>query len=727
MNIGRHPQYRVELTSEAAAQFNGYTTSKLCKTVQTRRNIIVGLMNYGVKGLNYGHVAVANNVANSYVSSVAKKFCESGIEGIHTIARNPNSDISRLKLDGRAEGFLITIACTPPPSPYKRWTVDLCQAELNKMMQSMNLEGNFGRSTVWRALQRNKLQPHRSEYWCIPMITPKFILRMETVLHIYSLPYDPDYPVVCMDEAALQILSDLGLRLDMKQGETEKMDYEYERLGTKNIFLFIEPKTGRYYVRATESRTAIDWALEIKNLANNLYPNAKKIILITDNLNIHVIQSLYKAFPPEEARNLVERIHICYTPLHGSWLNIAEIGINTMKCQCIGKRFRTKSEASQLPERLNEWQEIRNDELKPINWTFTVDKAREKSHLYALAPATSTNCDEYSYLYDNNKVSTTEICFVNESIVNNPYDDQENIIDLCRSIDEKGNECWAVSLEENRVGLREPIGKSRIAKIIHKRNSADGWRIPLPSTPRKFDNEGNPTSEVQYDFDFMAFGEDIISTYNLTYNEREPVICIRLRSFDEANIDKNSWVCNFNTRTNSKQNIIDIEAQTDDKKIDESIENQEDSLLGFTLIYEPHTGHKDFKISKFSDDNNIPECLQDLVDNQYPEAEKIHLIICEDDSEKIPFLEQRFTPDQSLRIYLKYEIHVVPKNANWLNLAENEAIVVGRRCVNDRVTSVQELANHLNTWKKERTSIDLKLNLKAFRRAFSKVYKPIQK
>ena len=190
------------------------------------------------------------------------------------------------------------------------------------------------------------------------------------VLHVYSLPYDSDYPVVCMDEAALALIRDGRPRLGMAPEAMEKLDYEYVRMGTKNIFVFIEPKTGQYYVRATDSRTAKDWALEVKHMVDCLYPTAKKVILISDNLNTHCIESLYKAFPPEEAKRIADRIDFIHTPIHASWLNMAEIGINVMKVECIGKRFRTKEEVQTLPARLSEWQEKKNAENKAYNWKF---------------------------------------------------------------------------------------------------------------------------------------------------------------------------------------------------------------------------------------------------------------------------------------------------------------------------------------------------------------------
>ena len=477
MGSGRHPKNLVNLTNEEIATCTQLALNS-CMTIIKRCNVLLALNNYKAGNLNYGQIAAALNVNKDYVSNIAKLYCLKGMDGIQTIARNEKSNVARLKLNDRMESLLISLACTPPPSPYSRWTIDLCRTELNKKLQELGLTSSYSNSTIWRALKRHKLQPHKSEYWCIPRITPEFILNMENILHMYALTYDPKIPIVCMDEAAIQILSDTCERLETKPGEVEKLDYEYKRLGTTNIFVFLEPKTGQYYIRVTERRTALDWAHVVKHMADALYPNAEKIILVTDNLNTHVIESLYKAFPPEEARRLVERIHICYTPKHGSWLNIAEIGINVMRCECIGKRFRHESEVSQLPARLAEWQELKNAEKKSVNWNFTVEKAREKQHLYKLEDAELASVCPYEPV---NLICAEPECLpVVNSLTTKAYADDEDIIDLFRSVDENGNEYWSVSLEENKVAFHEPVGKKRLQKLcINVTHLMDGLSLFL--------------------------------------------------------------------------------------------------------------------------------------------------------------------------------------------------------------------------------------------------------
>ena len=723
MGAGRHPIFRVNLTDDEISLCN-QLAANACITIAKRCYVLLALNNYEQGKLNYRQIGMAHNVSKDYVTSIAKQYALHGMDGIKAIARNENSDVARLKCTVRIDSILISLACTPPPSPYQRWTVDRFRIELNIRLTELGISINLSNSTIWRALKRHKLQPHKSEYWCIPEITPSFILNMEYILYIYSLKYDPNVPVVCMDEAAVQLISDTCPRLNLIPGEGEKLDYEYKRIGTKNIFLFLEPKTGKYYIRVTERHTALDWADVIKYMADFLYPDAKQIILVTDNLNTHVMQSLYKAFPPEEARRLVERIRICHTPKHGSWLNIAEIGINVMRCECIGKRFRTESEALQLPERLKEWQERKNAENKSVNWNFTVEKAREKSHLYNLEDVTVP----YSCTFEpgNPICEVTESFPALNSLTSAAYAEDDDIIDLCRSVDENGNEYWCVSLADNKVALNEPVGKKKIANIVHQRNTFDGWRIPLPSNSR---NKDGNISESKYDYDFMLYGEEVISVYNMPYNKKQPVLCIRLRSYNEKDLSQNGWACNLHVepKKQNKKNDLQDENNAEILQNTEDLQKiEEDSRLGIIFIYEPHTGKKNYKVVRYADECSIAECLRYLVTNQYPEAEKIHLIICEDDSMYIPSLEQIFSADEALNIYIKLEVHRVPNSARWLNFAEDEAISCVRKLLNYGVTTMEELTTNLDIWRHNKTYIKLNLTLQGFRRAFSKVYKPMR-
>ena len=203
---------------------------------------------------------------------------------------------------------------------------------------------------------------------------------MEDILDVYELPYNPLYPVVCMDEKPYQLLGECRDSLPMRRGDDKKVDYEYVRNGTCSILAFIEALGGRHHSSVREHRTALDWAYEIKYLCDEMYPDAEKIILVMDNLNTHKPSSLYKAFPPAEARRLLKRLELHYTPKHGSWLNIAEIELSIMTRQCLSRRV---DSIETLRIELKAWENERNNTVATINWQFRTTDARVKlSSLY---------------------------------------------------------------------------------------------------------------------------------------------------------------------------------------------------------------------------------------------------------------------------------------------------------------------------------------------------------
>jgi len=198
---------------------------------------------------------------------------------------------------------------------------------------------------------------------------------MEDILDIYEMPYNPDLPVVCMDEKPYQLLGEVREPLSMRPGDDAKIDSEYKRNGTCSIFVFVEPLRGFRYVVVRKQRTAIDWATEIKYLLTECYPDNNKIILVMDNLNVHAIPSLYKKYPAPEARSYAKRLEIHYTPKHGSWLNIAEIELNVLTRQCLDRRL---DNMEKLATELMAWNTQRNEAIAKVNWQFTTIEARTK-------------------------------------------------------------------------------------------------------------------------------------------------------------------------------------------------------------------------------------------------------------------------------------------------------------------------------------------------------------
>ncbi len=198
---------------------------------------------------------------------------------------------------------------------------------------------------------------------------------MEDVLEVYQRPYNPEYPVVCMDESPKQLIGEVYPPIPIKPGFVEKIDAEYVRNGTVEIFIEVEPLAGKRHVAVTEHRTKIDWAAQMKEMLDIRYPEAKKVVLVMDNLNTHSTASFYEAFPPEEARRLAERLEIHYTPKHGSWLNIAEIELSVLQGQCLNRRI---ADIETMRNEVDSWQTNRNNQIKKINWQFTTGKARTK-------------------------------------------------------------------------------------------------------------------------------------------------------------------------------------------------------------------------------------------------------------------------------------------------------------------------------------------------------------
>jgi hypothetical protein len=209
------------------------------------------------------------------------------------------------------------------------------------------------------------------------VIPPKqnadFVAHMEDVLEVYHRPYDPDYPQVCMDEQPVQLIKETRQKIECQPGQVERIDYEYERNGTAVNFMFVEPLKGWRKVSVRQSKTAIDWAEEMKILLDVDYPEAKKVILVCDNLNTHKIASFYEAFEPQEARRLINRLEIHYTPKHGSWLNIAEIELSALTRQCLNRRI---PDMPTLIEETTAWNQRRNDNQKGVDWQFKTDDAR---------------------------------------------------------------------------------------------------------------------------------------------------------------------------------------------------------------------------------------------------------------------------------------------------------------------------------------------------------------
>jgi DDE superfamily endonuclease len=215
------------------------------------------------------------------------------------------------------------------------------------------------------------------EYWVIPNEQDaEFVACMEEVLDTYAQPYDSQYPVVCMDEQPVQLLKEVRTPIPATKTHPRRVDYEYERAGTASIFMFCEPLDGWRQVTVREHRTKIDWAIEVEALLRTRYAEAKKVILVCDNLNTHTKGAFYEAFEPEKARAIVRRLEFRHTPKHGSWLNVAENELSSMTRQCVSERRFGSIDI--LQQETAAWQNASNTKRRGVDWQFQVDDARVK-------------------------------------------------------------------------------------------------------------------------------------------------------------------------------------------------------------------------------------------------------------------------------------------------------------------------------------------------------------
>jgi hypothetical protein len=215
------------------------------------------------------------------------------------------------------------------------------------------------------------------EYWVIPPeANGEFVAHMEEVLETYAKAYDSAHPVLCMDEQPVQLLKETRQPLPATLAHPQRVDYEYERAGTASIFMFAEPLSGFRQATARQQRTKVDWAVEVAALLDTRYADCDKITLVCDNLNTHTKGAFYEAFEPERARQYVQRIEFCYTPKHGSWLNVAECELSCLTSQCLtGRRI---GELDFLQSEIRTWSEKTNAKQRGVDWQFKIDDARRK-------------------------------------------------------------------------------------------------------------------------------------------------------------------------------------------------------------------------------------------------------------------------------------------------------------------------------------------------------------
>jgi transposase len=313
-------------------------------------------------------IAEILSVSPSTIYRVKRDFVEDGLE--HALEESARSGQPR-KLNANQEALLIAIACTNPPQGRCRWTLSLLG---NQLVTLSDIE-TISHETIRQRLKDNDLKPWQKKMWCIANLDAAFIARMEHILDLYAEPKDEQRPIINFDEAGKQLIEEVNEPKSAKPGSVAKEDYEYQRAGMANIFMFFDRHGGWRKAKVTDQKTAVDFAECMKELVDKDYPDAEVVRVVLDNFSTHSEASLYKTFPAPEARRILQKLEFHFTPKHASWLNMAEIEIGNMNQQCLDRRIPNKQF---LIEELEHWQTERNKEKASINWMFNVDKAREK-------------------------------------------------------------------------------------------------------------------------------------------------------------------------------------------------------------------------------------------------------------------------------------------------------------------------------------------------------------
>jgi len=275
------------------------------------------------------------------------------------------------KLSGKETALLVATACSSPPYGRKRWTLDLLAGAMVRLTEHERLS----RETVRRRLAEDDLKPWRRDMWCIAQVDGSYVARMEDVLDLYAEDADPKRPVICFDESPTQLIGEVRQPIPPAPGQPERYDCEYRRNGTANLFVFLDAHRPWRHVEVTARRTARDFALCMRDLADTHYPEAELIRVVLDNLSTHTAGALYETFPAPEARRILQRLEFHYTPKHASWLNMVEIEIGVLRGQCLDRRI---GERDVLVAEIAAWQKQRNASGARIKWKFTTQKARAK-------------------------------------------------------------------------------------------------------------------------------------------------------------------------------------------------------------------------------------------------------------------------------------------------------------------------------------------------------------
>jgi transposase len=365
--------YRVDLTADEADQLSSIIASKAGAQKRKRAQILLAAS----KGIADVTIAQTLPCGLSTIYRTKKRFVTEGLAA--SLEERPGRGASRM-LTKQEEAKLVALACSAPPEGRRRWTLELLANEFVQLVE----HDSVSRETIRRRLAENELKPWQRKMWCIPKLDAEYVARMEDVLDLYTEPPDERHPVVCFDETPTQLIGEARTPIAQGRGRPERIDYEYRRNGTANLFVFVDAHRPWRHVKVTAHRTNIDFAHCMRDIVDVHYPKAEHIRVVLDNLSTHRPKNLYEAFPPEQARRILRRLEFHYTPTHASWLNMVEIEISVLTSQCLARRI---PDRPTLEREISAWQNRRNSEGARIKWMFDAATARRNLAKAYPAPA----------------------------------------------------------------------------------------------------------------------------------------------------------------------------------------------------------------------------------------------------------------------------------------------------------------------------------------------------
>ena len=367
MLLGEHMnlRYRVTLSVEERIQLERLVSGGKGRVRRLKRAQILLAADAGVCA---DTIALNVAVGTSTVYRTKQRFVEEGLE--EALSEEPRPGAER-KLSASEEALLVATACAKPPAGRAHWTMELLADEMIRLTNHESLSSE----TVRRRLVEKQLKPWQKKMWCIPKVDTEFVARMEDVLDLYAEAHDKKRPVVCFDETPRQLIGEARVPVAAKPGKPARVDYEYVRNGTANVFMFLDARRKWRHAKVTDRRANGDFATCMRDLVDDHYPDADLIRVVLDNLSTHTPAALYETFAPEEARRILRRLEFHYTPKHASWLNMVEIEIGVMVGQCLDRRIPDKA---MLVSEVAAWEHRRNAERATIKWLFTVERARQK-------------------------------------------------------------------------------------------------------------------------------------------------------------------------------------------------------------------------------------------------------------------------------------------------------------------------------------------------------------